>query len=271
MNSHLLHHLLSVGLELAAHPLVYVVIAWLFGPIVVFWKFWQSMRPIWEHAELTELPPKISQIIADKVAHFAVAGFEPLAVLRSPRATANVGANVLIMKNTITNDLAFTLVAQPQSRSRPEILVFWVESRFEDGVRITTGVNPQLSAFPRDPMEQSANFVWVTSVAAICEAHRRRLDQLGMTSRRRCVPARGQEIAMLNRDWDASGQRRELLGYQYREQTTDVYRLTWKGALLCSWRLVQPTKAIRAFLRDHKARRLWRELGMDRSNTASIL
>jgi hypothetical protein len=40
-------------------------------------------------------------------------------------------------------------------------------------------------------------------------------------------------------------------------------RFTWKGAFLSTWKLTEPVRTWRMRLRDRKARRKWRDLGMD--------
>ena len=52
-------------------------------------------------------------------------------------------------------------------------------------------------------------------------------------------------------------------GYYYHDEEHRVYRLTWRGAILMSWKLLWPIKQIRAILGRVKAARLLREVGME--------
>jgi hypothetical protein len=143
---------------------------------------------------------------------------------------------------------------------------FLVRSEFADDTQLVTGANPRphFNIFPPRPRVASQNFPWVKQPAILCEAHRRRLVASGKADVPRVAPIAGDELACYDRDRDRAIQWHVQCGYRYADERAGVYRFTIKGAILGSWKLATPFKQIRTWLRIRKAKRAWRELGMDK-------
>src|SRR5215212_5190179 len=68
---------------------------------------------------------------------------------------------------------------------------------------------------------------------------------------------------MVAADWRRETLRLVQCGYCYLDAEARTYRKTLKGTFLLQWRLTPPLKQWRIRRRDRRARRIWRELGMD--------
>ena len=102
----------------------------------------------------------------------------------------------------------------------------------------------------------------VRDARTLCEIHRRRLERWVRASP--CAePPTGNEVDYAARRWHRETTRHVEAGYMVADTVTNIYQYTRKGAFLSVWKLQQPLKGVRMMLRDRRARRLWRELGMD--------
>jgi hypothetical protein len=166
---------------------------------------------------------------------------------------------VATLVNRSTHDVA-VIISTRAKNSRS--LVYALRSEFTDNTIVATGVNPGIGVYPRDPNEHSAGFSQRVSIPALCEFHRRRLRDLGVDQRPRHPVPPGAELERIFREWDRTTARLVRNGYMYLDHSAQLFRYTWKGAFLCTWRLIHPIKGWRIKRRDRRALALWRKLQM---------
>jgi hypothetical protein len=142
-------------------------------------------------------------------------------------------------------------------------LVFTIVSAFSDGTKIITGVNPSVGFGTKDHRDDPVIFSWVRDPGVLLEAHMRRLKRSGRDAKPRVAPLPGDELRFMEEEWKEWIQRSVGRGERYHDPATDKYWLTWPSAFIFTWKLQEPVKSWRIRLRDRRARRLWRTLGMD--------
>jgi len=246
-------------------PLLFnLVVRWIVVPIRLHRKSNTPAKGNFQPTRAEQLTPELRDFLAIVLKQFAAEGFEVRAnVSQDSRVLNNSGklqSTLVLLVNPATNDIATAIgVVAPATRS----LVASVSSRFGDGTSVATGFSPSPGIFPRDPKVDSVNFAWVRDAGALAEAHRRRMAALGFVNRPRVAPPRGTEVEYLERERDRELRRVVAHGEYYFDAPVDAYRLTWKGAFLHAWKLTEPVKTWRIGLRDRRARRVWRRLGMD--------
>jgi hypothetical protein len=234
---------------------------WIVAPIVVHRRQTMAMRPEPRFAGPEVLTPEIAELTGALVGQFKAEGFEFAGNVYHANAVPGVRAVQVMLVNRSTKDIG-VVIGTVGAKIRS--LVFSVRSEFADGTSVATYSSRSIGVYPPNPGNDAVNFAWVMDAQTICEAHRRRLDQLGKSAVPRVAPAPGQELEYVDREWQRESERYVELKYRYVEPSAGVLRFTWKGAILTSYKLTPPIKGWRIKRRDQRSRRKWQELGMDR-------
>jgi len=208
---------------------------------------------------LEDLSPEMQEFLGQQVRGFRAEGFEAVSNVKMPDATPNAQSVLVLMVNRQKREVAVVTVVWALDL---RTTVFWIRTDFSDGTALVTGVNPRVAIFPRHPRGDPASFPWVKDAATLCEAHRRRLERSGRAAELQLVPAPGEEAKYLDEEKRQSNDWFVASGYIWRDEAAGVYRKTWKGTFLMTWKAMEPIKRWRVQLRDRRSRRLWRELGM---------
>lgn len=219
-----------------------------------------ASKPQWAATEATQLTAEMKDFLAPLLPQFAVEGFEVAANVHNSRGVPSAKGFHLLLVNRQTCDCASILLVQAKQVRN---FVFSISSRFADGHEVRTGVNREIGFSPRNSLVDSLSVAWVREVAPVCELHRRRLEKLGREQGPRLAPAPGEEVAHFDETWQREVSRMEADGYCYLDAAAGTYRKTLKGAFLMQWKLLPRMKRWRIRLRDRKARKVWRALGMD--------
>ncbi|HZL34873.1 MAG TPA: hypothetical protein VFC78_06155 [Tepidisphaeraceae bacterium] len=253
-------------ISLLPYVLVFLI-KFVFGPIKIHSKHRLCVRPQWRDTAIEPLTPEMRDFAGRMIRQFRAEGFETAANVHLPDGVPGVESFQALMVNRESGDLAIVaMVRAHQTRA----LSFMVRSEFGDGTRLITAAHRPLGFFPKNPADDVENFPWVTEPAALCEVHRRRLARAGKNERRRVAPDPGHEIEYLNADWARSARWFVRCGYHFVDDAAGVQRLTWKGAIWASWKLQEPIKRWRLNLRNRRARRSWRQLGMNEWRPAAV-
>ena len=250
-----------LGVLVALPLLLNLFIRYVYMPLHLWRTQRMARQPQWRETRVDELTPEALDFTGAAVRGFVTEGFEAANNLTISGAVHGVNLSVqVLLVDRRSNDMA-TVIATLAGSIRSMLLA--VRSEFADGTYIVTAAWPDLSAFPRDPAAQGENFPWVRDPRVLAEAHRRRMAKLGLASRPRVAPAPGEELAYVQRDWTTSMERYVRQGYHRSDSKTGDYRLTLKGAVLSCYKLTEPIVSIRRWLRDRRAKRVWREIGME--------
>jgi hypothetical protein len=252
--------LVALAIFVVAPFLILAFHVWVIAPIRVHRNMTVRCRPDLVPGGPERLTPEMRQTFQVLVPQFEAEGFEVAAYLYSPDAVPRVRAAQALLVNRTTGDVANLIaVVRPGGRS----LAMDVERRFSDGTMLTVDYKRTPTTLPRNPASDSVTFPRLRDPHALCEIHRRRLKRVGKEDVPGVVPEPGAELDWLTRDWDRSMRHAVACGYRYVVPAGDVQRYTWKGAFLATWKLASPLKGRLLKRLDRRARRLWRELGMD--------
>jgi hypothetical protein len=249
-----------VIVALFGSPFLYKFVRlWIVTPIRMHRRQSLAALPTLQHATPEHITPELSDMLRSVLPRFRAEGFESAAMTFGAHNVPNVRSVSAILVNRATQDVAMIRCTWGKAiRS----IGYSIHSEFTDGTGVTTGVNPGIGVFPRDPGVNSVIFSRLPDIHALCEFHRRRLRHLGVDQRPRHPIPPGTEIDRTLREWQRNTARLVSLGYMYLESSGQRFRYTWKGAFLSTWRLIQPIKGWRIKLRDRRALALWRKLQM---------
>jgi hypothetical protein len=212
------------------------------------------------------LPPEVARDFETVTDQLGPAGFEPVAGLALPEQTPKVRAILLLLANRTTRDVAMVSAMYAENASGPPRRVFYVEfvSRFRDGTVVLTNNSPQPGAFGPRPTHTVGRFPAVKEADRLYRLHQAlaerhpsgvkvlRLDEEFAGDARTAV------AASLVEEMEAQ----LTTGYLYLSPQDNVYRPTWKGAFLMTWKLMWPMKAIRRVLQEREAARLMADLAV---------
>jgi hypothetical protein len=208
-----------------------------------------------------DLPAEVGQEFQSVIDQLRPAGFEPITGFAMPNATSNVKSIVLFLVNRQAKDIATATVTHA-----PPLLSFYVEffSHFRYGTRQNTNNSrTDLEIFAPWPLRKTYQFPQVRDAGQLYRLHQALIARSGMRDKvfRLDEEFHGDAAAALA-TWGT-----EVLvghavgpGYMYLSPSENVYRLTWKGTFLVTWKLLWPRTAIRRAARYRKARRLLAEL-----------
>jgi hypothetical protein len=254
--------LIWVIVALSALPLVLnVLLRFVWAPIKVHGSQTLAAKPAYQPVDPATLTPEMREFFDSVAGRMRGLGFEVATFLGHPRSVVpGIYSAEALLVNRATDDLAVVIVTHGGSTRS---LVYAFRTDFSDGSRVSTGVNPGIGVFPRSPEDVGETFAFVDDVALLYEAHRRLIARHGLADRpRRPAPRAGEEADYHQWDWQRSMRWPLVRGYHWLDERAGVYRMTWKGAFLMTWKLVPPIKPWRIALRDRRARRTWRKLGM---------
>jgi hypothetical protein len=254
---------------LLAFPLVLKgVLLYVVGPIVIHQRQTLAIKPRFQETRLEDLTPEMQDFLSEILGQFIAEGFEVGANVYHPNATNNTKSSQVLLVDRARGDMASLIMvaSAPGIRSFTQVL----RTRFADGRSIVSAASQSPRVFPPDPMQESRNFPWVKTPAALVEVHRRRVAASGRGGERPVVPARGLEVQYLRDEWDQEICRFVRCGYKWRDEPAGLCRFTWKGAILATWKMADPVKQILFYLRRRQGEREWKALGMDQWKPAPV-
>jgi hypothetical protein len=215
-----------------------------------------------EPADLETMSPEARQQLERVLAQFREEGFEPIGPPLARTANEVISSVQTILINS-KGDIGEIFSTSARSNALVRSQTFVVRSKFEDGSQVATVSSRSPGVFPRDPTRDVANFHWVKDAHTLCEAHRRRMSELGFHDRTRVAPRMGEHEAFEKEEGRKEMNRVAARGYYYFDEKARVYRKTWKGSFLMSWKLSTPWRQWRMGREDRRAQQAWRDLGMD--------
>lgn len=242
----------AIVLVLAAALGVVLGFAWtaLAAPIRCRLNHWQSADSRFEPCGDSDLANDVLPIIAS---------LEDLGFLLRGHLqhTAQYPATsqITLMEHPQTLDVAKIVVAEA-GLSRQVTLAF--QTRFGDGTEIVTANNQLTVGLP--PLAE-VTVLWLPEVRDTTElyhVHSKARDYLELGKKRLSI---GPDAAAFL----TAGRERILAhymatGYFYLDESHGVYRPTWKGACLMTWRLLRPIRPFYRAWRRQPTRQLLREL-----------
>jgi hypothetical protein len=135
------------------------------------------------------------------------------------------------------------------------------QTRFDDGTEIATANNQVTAGLPSLPEITQVWLPEVRDARQLGRIHNQVRDSLGAGKKRVAVGPNAAAFLTAGRD-------RQLAhfvetGYFSFDETNGVYRPSWKGAALMTWRLLWPMRPVYRAWRRRPTHKLLRELGVD--------
>ncbi|HJT79018.1 MAG TPA: hypothetical protein VJ739_17615 [Gemmataceae bacterium] len=241
-----------LGVIAAGLLLGYVLVA-VWAPIRFRWRYWHAADPTYEPLDGDDLPPDVAGML-DVLAELDFVFLGHWQHAGNPSATAYV----TVMEGPQTRDVAKVLEVTTATR-RQVTLVF--QTRFEDGTEVAT-TNSRLTTGLRSPPGITA--VWLPQVRDVWQlyrVHSQVRDGLGAGKER--LPVGPDPVAFLKAGSDRMFRHWLASGYYYLDEARGVYRPTWKGAVLMTWRLLRPVRPLYNAWRGRQTRKLLNALDIE--------
>jgi hypothetical protein len=244
-----------------------VTLVYWFGPILIRFTMRQAAEP-----ELHAFDPSDPLLPLQVAVHFRrvraalePAGFEVVEGLALPDQTPRVKAVLLLLVHRLNKDVAVATAIYGKMRDETTLQTAYVEfvSRYRDGTVVQTNNTDQLSAFAPRPHITSIRLPMIRKPDRLYQLHQAAAKGHHQSSGkvlRLEEEFRGDAVAYLTRTLVEELEGQIETGYMYLSAAENVFRPTWKGAVLMTWGLLWPYSAIRRARRDAKARRLLKEL-----------
>jgi hypothetical protein len=248
---------------------------YVFGPILIRIILRQSAAPEVDtfSPDDPRLPPEVADHFREVSEALVPLGFEVVEGLALPKQAPKVKAVGLLLVNRATADIASALIMYGDLPQGTRVQTAYVElvTRFRDGTGVLTHNTKVLGAFPPRPHLVTGRFPMVKETGRLYQLHRALVERHGSSAGavlRLDAEFHGDAAAYVSTILVEQLEEQIGTGYMYRAPGGKWYRPTWKGALLMTWGLLWPFKAIRAQRRAHEARQLMAELEQPEDGTA---
>ena len=243
-----------LGLPGWARLVLLVTMPWWLGPIVV--RFRQTQPGVSRFTTVAiddpSLPAAIRAVFESTRAALSGLGFSEVARLRQAPSASGLLGYVQLLEHPQTFDVCSRLLVA-RSESGPvaaDQCAFLTERTV--GPALATSNMRSGSPWPDNPAFERAVFSDVREPAKLLALHRARLAGALPGSVRRTTVAQD-PAAYQSRIEQAAKNHMVRCGYWRFDETTQLYRPTWMGAVLMCWRLLPPARQILASRRASAA------------------
>jgi len=205
-------------------------------------RFAARCKPI--VVSVDQLPKEVASYIVPRIPQMENLGFELLGCYDFGVLAGDSRRYVAYFLKRSTNDFANVTVA-----SSPQKIATYFEfsTRFANGLTLETNTNHVLPLTPDNPDIQVFRFPEISEPQALYRLHLR-LIQKHASGQWAQGERKDQELGRLVNVVENYGPRHAKLGYMFLAKNGCTYRLTWKGALLMTWRGLWPTSLVRKSL-----------------------
>ncbi|MGA2300148.1 MAG: hypothetical protein ABSG77_05585 [Candidatus Acidiferrum sp.] len=211
-------------------------------------RFAARCNPVQVPAE--ELPREVSAYIRPQIPQMQSLGFEFLGCYDCGVLASNTQSFIAHFCNRTTNDFANVSVATSPQRTAG---YFEFSTRFGNGLALETNTNGVLPLTPDNPEVRVFRFPEIKEPRELYQVHKSLAEKYANRQWTQGEP-KGQEIQRLVRVMENYGPRHAKMGYMYLAPDGEAYFLTWKGAILMTWRGLWPTALIRRAMHKYEMR-----------------
>lgn len=214
------------------------------GPLLIHRTHWSSLEPglVPFDPDGPGSPESLRSHFAATAAELGRFGFAPERYYRTKQATNNADGAVLLFRNPKTWETARVLTAVSSDSSvATSFTVFGSEC--SNGTEVVTSNRASARIFPaRKPPFHGRAFAQVREVGHLLVVHRARVENL--TAGRTLVDPVGDDPDGYIRrvDFEVPYAHHVASGCTYVDEMARVQRMTWKGAILSTWKLLPPIK-----------------------------
>jgi len=211
-------------------------------------RFAAHCKPV--QVPVEELPRDVQAYIQSRIPQMQCLGFEFLGRYDCGVLTSNTQTFIAHFCNRQTNDFANVSVAASPQRTAG---YFEFSTRFGNGLVLETNTNSVLPLTPDNPEVRVFRFPGIKEPRELYQAHKSLIEKYANGQWAQGEP-KGQEIQRLVRVLENYGPRHAKMGYMYLAPSGETYLLTWKGAILMTWRGLWPTALIRRAIHKYEMR-----------------
>ncbi|HXR34125.1 MAG TPA: hypothetical protein VN830_10475 [Verrucomicrobiae bacterium] len=213
----------------------------LVAPMVVRngFRFAAHCNPV--QVPVEESPREVSAYIQSQIPQMQSLGFEFLGCYDCGVLAGNTRNFIAYFCNRQTNEFANVSVATLPQRTAG---YFEFSTRFGNGQTLETNTNGILPLTPGNPQVRVFRFPEIEEPRELYRVHRCLTEKYAKGQWAQGEP-KGQEIQRLVRVVENYGPRHAKMGYMCLAPSGETYFLTWKGAILMTWRGLWPMALIR--------------------------
>jgi len=211
-------------------------------------RFAAHCKPV--RVPVEELPREVSVYIESQIPQMQSLGFEFLGCYDCGVLASNTQSFSAYFCNRTTNDFANITVATSPQRT---VGYFEFSTRFGNGLTLETNTNSVLPLTPDNPEVRVFRFSEIKEPRELYQVHKRLTEKYANGQWAQGEP-KGQEIQRLVRVLENYGPRQAMMGYMYLAPDGETYLLTWKGAILMTWRGLWPSALIRRAIHKYEMR-----------------
>jgi hypothetical protein len=222
----------------------------LMAPMVVRsgFRFAAHCKPV--QVPVEELPREVSAYIHSQLPQMQSLDFEFLGCYDCGVLASNTRSFIAYFCNRATNDFANVSVATSPQRTAG---YFEFSTRFGNGLAPETNTNSVLPLTQDNPEVRVFRFPEIKETRELYQVHKSLTEKYAKGQWAQ-GELKGQEIQRLVRVMENYGPRHAKMGYMYLAPSGETYLLTWKGAILMTWRGLRPTVLIQSAIHKYEMR-----------------
>jgi hypothetical protein len=242
------------------------------GPILI--KFTQRMRayPNLQPFDPDQEPPpgQVATYFAERVAELESVGFRVVNYVLLPDQIPNVTALFVLVENRESSDLGMAALMYGMQEGPGGKAIQMQNQHVEfstemiDGTEIDTNNSRIESGFSRVTHKRVFQFDPTLDAARLFYYHQRVVDEFG-TAGKRPLPPTEELLNVVGQSMHKEMADQVPLGMLYLDGAREYFRMTWKGAILMTWKNLWPVTALRRAARARRARGLierWTQQGL---------
>ena len=234
----------------------------IFGPILIHAK---NSQPV--NRNLTQLPVDyplfhLPSTFPSKLYELEGLGFSLIGHLVSGDDKTSVRGIISLLVNRESKAMATIVSFFAKSSAAAPLSTHFVEftTEFEDGSEINTLNSNIIRIFLPIPSKAVRRIPHLQSVSSLYRVHCHLVAQeAGHTA---VLPPQGSEVAHLHASFGKDLGKQVELGYYFLDEAAQLYRPTWRAAVVSAWRLLWPAKQIIKHRQSQEGRRIAEAAGV---------
>ena len=244
-------------------------VPWIVTPLKLKQTHWTTADPKYEPFDLQseQTPQPVTESVAAISPQLESLGFTNRGHFRISGSVPNGGTHVTLFENRQSRQYAklfstFTTAGELRT-VRTTALAFFTD--FDDGLTLATANNKTRPLTPRIRAHPGSLAVpWIGDPRRLYEIHNACITHFGNGASRVNIPIKD-PIDFLRKSHRKETAKFADCGYYHLDEDAQIYRLTWRGAILMTWKLLWPIKPIRAAFALRRSARMLHELGIEPS------
>jgi hypothetical protein len=192
-------------------------------------------------------------------------GFERVALVTTTDLAPGARCVFVLMTNRTVGARGLVAFVIGLLEGSPSVTQKWVafSTHFGDGTIVETGNLDEVTVLEPRLRQDPRSFPEVKGPRALFRIHQARVARI--EDRATVLPAPGEEIALMTREYAADMQRQVEVGYLEPDPEGPMLRPTWRGAWVMTMKLVPPGRWLEQWSRQRENARLRAELGLQSS------